>query len=599
MTATPDTQAPLTTVALVTLGCARNEVDSEELAGRLEAGGFRLVDDPEDADTVVVNTCGFVEAAKKDSVDTLLEAADLKADGPRPRPSSPSAAWPSGTARTSPSRCPRPTPCSASTTTPTSPPGCARSWPGSRTTPHTPQDRRRLLPISPVERATPADASSCPGTRSSAPDLPRRRGARRPVPAPYAAGSTAARWRRSSWPAAATGAARSARSRSFRGSFVSPPAQRRARTRRAGSASRASASCSWSARTPRPTARTSATCGCSRRCCPSWPPSTASSGCGCPTSSPPRPGPAWSRRSRRRPASRPTSTCPSSTPARRCCAGCAASATPRASSACSSRSARWRPQAGVRSNVIVGFPGETEDDLETLCDFLVAARLDVTGVFGYSDEDGTEAASYDGKLDEDEVRARVEHVTAPGRGAHRPARRGADRRDGRRAGRVAVDGDGRRGPRRPPGPGGRRHHDARAGARRRRASATWSRAVVVGTDGRRPGRPTDRSRRDDRRRRAPGQQLEPAQRADHAADRDGAVLRLGAARRRRRLGRVALRRVRALRGRDDHRQDRRRHRPRPATWSPTSARSPTRSPTRRSPAWPSSGCRSSATSGGG
>ena len=70
------------------------------------------------------------------------------------------------------------------------------------------------------------------------------------------------------------------------------------------------------------------------------------------------------------------------------------------------------PEAGVRSNVIVGFPGETEDDLETLCDFLDAARMDVTGVFGYSDEDGTEAAAYDGKLDEDEVRARIERVTA-------------------------------------------------------------------------------------------------------------------------------------------------------------------------------------------
>ena len=50
MTTSPDTIAPdeagLTTVALLTLGCARNEVDSEELAGRLEAGGFRLVEDP-------------------------------------------------------------------------------------------------------------------------------------------------------------------------------------------------------------------------------------------------------------------------------------------------------------------------------------------------------------------------------------------------------------------------------------------------------------------------------------------------------------------------------------------------------------------------
>ncbi|HJR40246.1 MAG TPA: hypothetical protein VJ819_17825, partial [Nocardioidaceae bacterium] len=77
----PDTAPSLTTVAMVTLGCARNEVDSEELAGRLEAGGFRLVEDPSAAETVVVNTCGFVEAAKKDSVDTLLEASDLKTGG--------------------------------------------------------------------------------------------------------------------------------------------------------------------------------------------------------------------------------------------------------------------------------------------------------------------------------------------------------------------------------------------------------------------------------------------------------------------------------------------------------------------------------------
>ena len=60
--------------------------------------------------------------------------------------------------------------------------------------------------------------------------------------------------------------------------------------------------------------------------------------------------------------------------------------------------------------MIVGFPGETEADLETLCQFLVDARMDVTGVFGYSDEDGTEAASYDGKLDDDEIRARTAHV---------------------------------------------------------------------------------------------------------------------------------------------------------------------------------------------
>ncbi|NJA58079.1 30S ribosomal protein S12 methylthiotransferase RimO, partial [Streptomyces sp. NEAU-H3] len=69
------------TVALVTLGCARNEVDSEELAGRLEADGWDLVEDASHADVAVVNTCGFVEAAKKDSVDALLEANDLKGHG--------------------------------------------------------------------------------------------------------------------------------------------------------------------------------------------------------------------------------------------------------------------------------------------------------------------------------------------------------------------------------------------------------------------------------------------------------------------------------------------------------------------------------------
>ncbi|MBI4940257.1 MAG: 30S ribosomal protein S12 methylthiotransferase RimO, partial [Actinobacteria bacterium] len=67
-------------VALVTLGCARNDVDSEELAGRLEAAGWLLVDDAADADVAVVNTCGFVEQAKKDSIDTLLQAADVRDD---------------------------------------------------------------------------------------------------------------------------------------------------------------------------------------------------------------------------------------------------------------------------------------------------------------------------------------------------------------------------------------------------------------------------------------------------------------------------------------------------------------------------------------
>jgi MiaB/RimO family radical SAM methylthiotransferase len=67
------------------------------------------------------------------------------------------------------------------------------------------------------------------------------------------------------------------------------------------------------------------------------------------------------------------------------------------------------PEAGVRSNFIVGFPGETAEDLRELELFLSEARLDAIGIFGYSDEDGTEAARFDDadKLDPDEVNRRV------------------------------------------------------------------------------------------------------------------------------------------------------------------------------------------------
>ena len=64
------------------------------------------------------------------------------------------------------------------------------------------------------------------------------------------------------------------------------------------------------------------------------------------------------------------------------------------------------PRAGIRSNVIAGFPGETDADLALLESFLVDARLDVVGVFGYSDEEGTEAVGLDGHLDADEIESR-------------------------------------------------------------------------------------------------------------------------------------------------------------------------------------------------
>lgn len=69
------------------------------------------------------------------------------------------------------------------------------------------------------------------------------------------------------------------------------------------------------------------------------------------------------------------------------------------------------PQAGVRSNFIVGFPGETEADVDELERFLTGARLDAIGVFGYSDEEGTEAATYDKKLDQDVVDERLARIS--------------------------------------------------------------------------------------------------------------------------------------------------------------------------------------------
>ena len=73
-----------TTVAIVTLGCGRNEVDSQNAAGLLAAAGYQVVADPEQADAVVVNTCAFVEAAKRESIETILDATALKEQG-RPR----------------------------------------------------------------------------------------------------------------------------------------------------------------------------------------------------------------------------------------------------------------------------------------------------------------------------------------------------------------------------------------------------------------------------------------------------------------------------------------------------------------------------------
>jgi ribosomal protein S12 methylthiotransferase len=70
-----------TRVAMVTLGCDKNTVDSERILSSLLGAGVELADSPEDADVVIVNTCGFIEMAKQESIDTLLQAARLKEEG--------------------------------------------------------------------------------------------------------------------------------------------------------------------------------------------------------------------------------------------------------------------------------------------------------------------------------------------------------------------------------------------------------------------------------------------------------------------------------------------------------------------------------------
>jgi len=70
------------------------------------------------------------------------------------------------------------------------------------------------------------------------------------------------------------------------------------------------------------------------------------------------------------------------------------------------------PEAGIRSNVIVGFPGETEADYQELVEFISQANLDAVGVFGYSDEDNTEALNLENKVDPELIRERVDSLSS-------------------------------------------------------------------------------------------------------------------------------------------------------------------------------------------
>jgi ribosomal protein S12 methylthiotransferase len=401
---------PLLSVAMVTLGCARNEVDSEELAGRLEADGFLLVDDPAAADTVVVNTCGFVEAAKKDSVDTLLQAADLKASAEQGGRAQAVVAVGCLAERYGKDLAESLPEADAVLGFDDYPDIAARLRSivaGETHHPHTPQDRRLLLPISPVERA--ASTAPVPGHGDADVTTVGLGGP--------ATGPRAVRRRLDAGPMAALKLASGCDRRcsfcaipAFRGSFIS--------RRPSDVLQEAQWLAEQGARELFLVSENSTSYGKDlgdlRLLETLLPELTAIDGV-----------------DRVRVSYlQPAETRPGLVEAIATTPGVApyfdlsfqhASATvlrrmrrfgdPESFLGLLEQVRSHAPEAGVRSNVIVGFPGETEDDLETLCDFLVAARMDVTGVFGYSDEDGTEAASYDGKLDEDEVRARLEHVS--------------------------------------------------------------------------------------------------------------------------------------------------------------------------------------------
>ena len=68
-------------VSIITLGCSKNTVDSERLMRQLQANNIGLQNDPDKSDAIIINTCGFIEAAKEESVDTILKAINWKSEG--------------------------------------------------------------------------------------------------------------------------------------------------------------------------------------------------------------------------------------------------------------------------------------------------------------------------------------------------------------------------------------------------------------------------------------------------------------------------------------------------------------------------------------
>ena len=65
-------------VGMVSLGCSKNQVDAERMLYKIKEGGYKLVEDAALADVVIINTCGFIQSAKEEAIETILEFAQLK-----------------------------------------------------------------------------------------------------------------------------------------------------------------------------------------------------------------------------------------------------------------------------------------------------------------------------------------------------------------------------------------------------------------------------------------------------------------------------------------------------------------------------------------
>jgi ribosomal protein S12 methylthiotransferase RimO len=402
-------------VALVTLGCTRNEVDSEELAGRLAAEGWVLVDDADEADVAVVNTCGFVEQAKKDSIDVLLEASARKGQG-RTRAVVAVGCLAERYGKDLAAELPEADAVLGFDSYADMSAHLRAVLDGHAPPSHVPSDRRRLLPLSPVDRQAGVSTVALPGHGTAFDPTPLGEGpAAGPVPA---SGPRVVRARLDGRPWAPLKIASGCDRRCafcaipmFRGAFVSRrPHDILAEAR--WLAERDVKELFLVSENSTSYGKDLGDLGLLEKLLPEL---AAVEGIE-------RVRVSYLQPAEVRPALLDAmASVPGVVPYFDLSFQHASAPLLRSMRRFGGREAflelleqvRARaPQAGVRSNVIVGVPGETEADLEELEAFLVAARLDVVGVFGYSDEDGTEAEGYGAKVPEDVVAQRVSRVTS-------------------------------------------------------------------------------------------------------------------------------------------------------------------------------------------